>query len=105
MIKPENYGKITENSRNLPEKSLKNPKNLPPADGWGAASPDRRGFLKIFDDGGIIGWSPLWIFDVNVLSGIANLEYSEWVFWFFGWGGYFLGNTPSKNRKFGFKLI
>ena len=52
MIKPENYGKITENSRNLPEKSLKNPKNLPPADGWGAASADRRGFLKIFDDRG-----------------------------------------------------
>ena len=26
MIKTENYGKITENSRNLPENSLKNPK-------------------------------------------------------------------------------
>ena len=28
MIKAENYGKITENSRNLPENSLKNPKIL-----------------------------------------------------------------------------
>ena len=31
MIKGENYGKITENYRNLPENSLKNPKNLPPS--------------------------------------------------------------------------
>ena len=28
MIKSENYGKITENYRNLPENSLKNPKKF-----------------------------------------------------------------------------
>ena len=30
MIEAENYGKITENSRILPENSLKNPKILSP---------------------------------------------------------------------------
>ena len=35
MIKIENYGEITENYRNLPENSLKNPKNLPPSFAWG----------------------------------------------------------------------
>ena len=56
MIKFKNYRKITENSRNLPENSLKNPKKFAAlknsAVGGGPASPDREGFFRFFDDGG-----------------------------------------------------
>ena len=54
MIKVENYGKITENSRNLPENSLKNPKNLPPS------KARRTGgcFANFFNDRGGFGRPP-----------------------------------------------
>ena len=63
MIKVENYGKITENSRNLPENSLKkNPKNLPPSFArriGGPASLDRGGILPIFSmTGGFLADPP-----------------------------------------------
>ena len=38
MIEAENYGKITENSRNLQENSLKNPKILAMGGGGGGAA-------------------------------------------------------------------
>ena len=62
MIKAENYGKITENYRNLPEKSLKNAKNLPPsfARRMGEALPDRGGGLPIFSMTGGFWLTPLW---------------------------------------------
>ena len=68
MIKSENYGKITENSRNLPENSLKNPKNFRRASlgdwgGGGPALPDRGDFSDFSMTGGILGWSPLFISD------------------------------------------
>ena len=57
MIKSENYGKIIENSQNLPENSLKNPKKFAAelrsaVGGGGPASPDRGGFFRFFDDRG-----------------------------------------------------
>ena len=61
MIKVENYGKIIENSRNLPENSLKNPKNLPPSFArrmGGSGLAGQGGFAKFFDDRGVLADPP-----------------------------------------------
>ena len=55
MIKAENSGRITENSRNLPENSLKNPKILMGGSGFAGQG----GGLPIFSmTGGVL--APLW---------------------------------------------
>ena len=46
MIKIENYGKITENSRNFLEKFPKNPKNLPARGGVSRLKPQGGGIFK-----------------------------------------------------------
>ena len=56
MIKAENYGKITENSRNLPENSLKNPKKFSPS--WGVRLRRTGGFANFFDDRGVLADPP-----------------------------------------------
>ena len=58
MIKAEKYGKITENSGNLPENSLKNPKILSPREArrWGGSGFAGQGdFANFFDDRGGFG--------------------------------------------------
>ena len=62
MIKTENYVKITENSRNLPENSLKNPKNLPPIFARQMGVRFRRtggGFANFFDDRAVLADPPI----------------------------------------------
>ena len=53
MIKSENYGKITENSRNLPENSLKNHKKFAAelrSVVGGSGFAEQGGFFRFFDD-------------------------------------------------------
>ena len=64
MIKSENYGKITENSRNLPENSLKNHKKFAAelrSVVGGPASPNRGDFSDFSMTGGDFRLIPLYL--------------------------------------------
>ena len=62
MIEADNYEKITENYRNLPENSLKNPKILSPrfVRGWGVRlRRTEEVFANFSDDKAVFAWPPI----------------------------------------------